>query len=85
MSERSKKMWIINKIAKSHESTVRRNILFIHAWSGCDTTSAIFGHGKSLLLKKITTSPDLQRIADVFGDPWAKQEDVIEHGTKRLF
>ena len=24
---------------------------FVHAFSGCDTTSAIFGHGKTKLLK----------------------------------
>ncbi|GBM72837.1 hypothetical protein AVEN_17886-1 [Araneus ventricosus] len=36
-----------------------RMTLFIHAFSGCDTTSALFGHGKpkfcSLLEKKSTT------------------------------
>ena len=28
------------------------HILFVHAWSGCDTTSATFRQGKTFLLKK---------------------------------
>ncbi len=38
------------------------HILFIHAWSGCDTTSAPFGHqGKATLLKKTKESQEIHR------------------------
>lgn len=30
---------------------MKDNILFIHAWSGCDTTSQCFGFGKTYILK----------------------------------
>ena len=29
------------------------HLLFAHAWSGCDTTSAIFGHGKGAITKQL--------------------------------
>ena len=41
------------------------HILFIHAWSGCDTTST-FGQGQATLLKKIKES------ADIKFDEWPK-------------
>ena len=32
---------------------IRKSILFIHAWSGCDSTSATSGHSKPKLMKAI--------------------------------
>ena len=42
--------------------TVLRNILFLHAWRGFDTTSATFGHGKASILKKFTSSEKFQNL-----------------------
>ena len=33
-----------------------KNLLFIHAWSGCDTTSATFNQGKTTLMKFIANN-----------------------------
>ena len=41
---------IIN-VTSSLPSHVKENLLFIHAWGGCDTTSALFGQGKTAVLK----------------------------------
>ena len=43
-----------------------RRIIFLHGWSGCDTTSAVFGQGKGAILKLIATSRPAQNIADMF-------------------
>ena len=48
-SEAAKKSWSIDKIVASVESIVQKHILLLHAWTGSDTTSAIFGHGKTSL------------------------------------
>ena len=37
------KFWKIENLVKEAEEIVTSQILFIHAWSGCDTTSAIYG------------------------------------------
>ena len=42
-SERS--MWKIEDLVEAIGDTITSHILFIHAWSGCDTTSAIYGQG----------------------------------------
>ena len=43
----------IRKIAESLNPVIVKNILFIHAWSGSDSTSAIFNKGKTALMKQI--------------------------------
>lgn len=61
----------------------RESILFLHAISGCDTTSAFYGKGKvqSIQLgKKI----DLQGTINVFNNPDASYEQVAEAGEKYI-
>ena len=60
------------------------HILFIHAWSGCDTTSATFGQGKATLLKKIKESQEIQQISCLMSDPKATKEEIGSAGI-RLF
>ena len=39
--------WNIANLVSSAGDSVINHLLFIHAWSGCDTTSAIYGQGTS--------------------------------------
>ena len=41
----------IRERAKMLKPIVKDNLLFIHVWGGCDTTSATYGHGKIRILK----------------------------------
>ena len=41
-----REFWNIENLVKEAGEVVKSHILFIHAWSGCDTTSAICGQGK---------------------------------------
>ena len=38
------------------------HILFVHAWSGCDTTSATFGQGITDLPKKLNESQQISSL-----------------------
>ena len=60
------------------------HLLLVHAWSGCDTTSATFGHGKTTLLKKLKASEVIQEISSVLCNPNALQEEIGQAGL-RLF
>ena len=46
----------------------QRHILLIHAWSGCDTTSATFGHGKMYLMKMLNRVPEVQNLSTIVSD-----------------
>jgi len=40
------KCWKIKDVNKKHGEIIVHHILFLHAWTGCDTTSGTFGMGK---------------------------------------
>jgi len=57
--------------------------LTIHAISGCDTTSALFGHGQNTVFKKLVAD-DLQQQFGVFNDVTASREQVATSGCQLL-
>lgn len=62
---------------------VCRNILFIHAWGGCDTTSAAFGQGKTAVMKLVEQNSNfIQKICSTFNDPFATKEQVSTAGVQ---
>lgn len=76
--------WKVKDLVNKAGEIVTSNLLFIHAWCGCDTTSATFGHGKTNLLKKMKQSEELQQISSVISNPQATEEEVGNAGI-RLF
>ena len=48
----SKKSWSIKHSATDMAPDVKAVLPFIHSFSGCNTTSALFGIGKATVLKK---------------------------------
>lgn len=61
---------------------VREHILFIHAWSGCDTTSSPYNFGKKSILKIIPENNNVEALAREFVKCGASSETVGELGTK---
>lgn len=57
---------------------IKQYILFIHAWSGCDSISAIFGKGKPSFFKLLSKSLSIKAVAETISDYWATQEEVNE-------
>ena len=43
-----------------------KGLLFLHAFSGCDTTSSLYGIGKVKCFQKYLLNQSLQEIADLF-------------------
>ena len=76
------KIWKICDLVTEAGPIVTSNLLFLHAWTGCDTTSATFGHGKTALLKKLKQSAELQDLASVMNDVEADSEMIGEAGCK---
>jgi hypothetical protein len=74
----------IRAVCESIGDTAVRQLLVAHAISGCDTTSALFGQGKSSVFHKIVKNKDTLPYTDVLGSPSASRHDVIEAGLKLL-
>ena len=54
---------------------------FLHAFTGCDSTSRIFGIGKGTALKKVASCNELQQCGGVFLNE-SSQEDVERAGER---
>ena len=59
-------------------------ILFMHAWFGSDTTSAIYGYGKKVALKWISQSTIAANLALQFYEE-NQSSKVVEEAGKQLF
>ncbi|GBL83311.1 hypothetical protein AVEN_110634-1 [Araneus ventricosus] len=62
---------------------IRDNILFLRAFSGYDTTPAVFRHGKKKFTN-ILNSTELRKVVNIFLDENACPYEVDEVGQKVL-
>jgi hypothetical protein len=74
----------IRRVYNHLGGTVVKQLLFIHALSGCDTTSSMFGLGKATSYKKITRRGELASQIDVFGNLEASHSQITEAGMPVL-
>ena len=61
LQERWSKAWSV-KHASSRNEIIKEHLLFLHSWSGCDTTSAVFGKGKPKLVETLIKSDTWKKI-----------------------
>lgn len=66
------------------DKTVAQHILFLHAMSGCDTTSALFNQGKIKCVNTLQKNPGLIDIIQGFKNPEASQEEIVYAGEQFL-
>ena len=60
-------------------------ILFIHAWTGADTTSAIHNFGKVKMLKKFENPGDeWKKLADIFMSDEARPDEIRRAGCSLM-
>ena len=84
-SDKSKerKVYHINHIQQLLGFSTCAQLPFVHAFTGCDSTSRIFGIGKKQVFQKlINKDPTLQACANLFMSP-DEQIDTIKHLGKK--
>ncbi|KAJ8886650.1 hypothetical protein PR048_012862 [Dryococelus australis] len=64
------------------EKTVADNILFLHAFSRCDTTTAIFDQGKKKFMKVLENSEKLNQTVQVFKEEGLDSDTFAAAGEK---
>lgn len=61
------------------------HLLFIHSFSGCDTTSRIFGTGKKTLFQKfVKEDKGLETCAHAFTQPGQQSDTIETHGNRAM-
>ena len=78
------RIWDINRISKFHGDATCHLLPFIHAMTGCDTTSRMFGIGKALALKKVLTCEYLKQQGDVFMSERSTKDEVTKAGEEAI-
>ena len=59
-----------------------RGLLFVHGMTGCDTTSAMFGVGKTKAFKVLKASEELSAEVLMFGDLTTPKYVLFKIGDK---
>ena len=72
----------IGKIVDYLGEDVYRNLPAIHAVTGCDTTSAMFGVGKVKILKKLKKNTESIRLLEGIGISQLISEDILANAAK---
>lgn len=80
---RGARVWHMKKVKDQLGREVCRNLLFLHAMTGCDTTSRLYGVGKATALKKFENVPCFREQANTFSCHSAVS-DVVAAGEKAL-
>ena len=83
-SDKACKTWEIGQIVTNIGPVMQHHLLFLHAWTGCDSTSAIYGHGKTSLIRKLEKDEILQQQAKIISNPWATHEEIAAV-SERIF
>ena len=75
----------IRKIAEKPNPVIVKNILFIHAWSCCDSTWVVFNKGKTALMKLIAKEDrEVLDICSIFHKTSATPQEIRKVGENCL-
>jgi len=72
---------IFNRNSFKHVN-LRQYILFIHAFTGCDTTSSFFNHGKNKIIKILNNDARIFNLLHVFYSEASSKNDIAINGIK---
>lgn len=78
-----RRVWNMKKVKEQLGNDVCHSLLFLHAILGCDTTSCVYGIGKTAALKKYENSLHFREQAKVFNSP-STVNDVVVAGENAL-
>ena len=77
----SKRMINISSLTQCIPKQKRKSLLLDHAFSGCDTTSSIFGQGKTKLYKK-SILEGKHELVDIFYSSSSTENDIVNAGEE---
>ena len=78
---KSERSWNIAKTKEALGHKLCKNLLFLHAIQGCDTTSQPYGIGKAVCIKKKLHE---EKCCDVFVQEQSSKSEVISAGERAL-
>ena len=81
LQERWSRAWSIKTVSMTN-TAIKSHLLFLHARSGCDTVSSVFGKGKATLPEALAKSVKLKEISETMCSPWSNSKEVGDASIK---
>lgn len=81
LQERWNRAWSVKESCIRNQA-IKDQLLFLHAFTGCDTTSSIHGKGKASLAITCEKSEAMREFSDIISSPWSNQSEVGEASIK---
>ena len=75
MEERWNKAWSVKDVC-TRNIAIKEHLLFLHSWSGCDSTSAVFGKGKPKVAQMLAKPNEWKHLTETISSTWSDQADV---------
>lgn len=84
-ASRNTKVYNINQLKVSLGEELCSQLLFLHAFTGCDSTSRVFGIGKRTAFQKLAKGEStIKTCAKTFIVPNQPRDTVVENGTNAM-
>ena len=74
----------IREVRESIGTTASQQLLAVHALSVCDSTSALYGHGKGSVFRNLVHDASTLPLTDTLTSEHASQAEVVQAGLKLL-
>ena len=81
-SRKLKKLISICELAEKTSRGVLQNLLLIHAWGGCDSKSAVYGHRKCAIIKIIQKFESVLSCCKTLADDAASYSQITSAGSQ---
>ncbi|KAK6192248.1 hypothetical protein SNE40_003750 [Patella caerulea] len=81
-STKTVEMYSIKTICDNLAESTRKNLLFTHAFTGCDTTSGIFGLGKNVIYKSLDSNDKLKQLGGIISESDSSGEEIAKAGCE---
>jgi hypothetical protein len=83
-AKKTPRVWNIKMTKAILGLAVCKQILFVHAILGCDTTSRLYGIGKGVALKKLFVNNHFLKQSEVFSNVGSTKQEIATAGEEAL-
>ena len=75
LEEQWNKVWSVKDVC-TRNVVIKKHLLFLHSWPGCDSTSTVFGKAKPKVVQMLAKSHECKHLSETVSSSWSNHADV---------
>ena len=75
LEEQWNKVWSVKDVC-TRNVAIKKHLLFLHSWPGCDSTSTVFGKAKPKVVQMLAKSHECKHLSETVSSSWSNHADV---------